>query len=341
MKKILPGLIIASFVLIFNIMNPHQVAAQTQTQVMSVSAQLELIQKLLAQVTELQKLLTAMQSNIQMTPKTKIVQGAPVISSVTSDETNGIVYLRVKGQNLQNVSKAFISTLVDDEAEIGIVSWTSDVITIELASGWLSAYNKRNTNRMALRLNDNQGRESNYFRLNDAKHKASSKNTSRPEMHKVSFRNGQKNTHQSGNEYLNNPDSAKQSFNFNFTLRNYRKGLVLDVEPYVQCNDQYLQGLTRNCAQYLFDLTQKAGETYFGEAGDPYVKGGALYRFTGLATQSGESLSLVSYPNPDYYPGSNETEVIPDRINYRFILRDINQGGKEIWSREYIVQFKG
>jgi hypothetical protein len=293
------------------------------------------------QVTELQKLLMAMQINIQMTPKTKIVQGAPVISSASSDETDGIVYLRVKGQNLQNVNKAFFSTLVDDEAEIEIVSWTSEVITIELASGWLNAYNKRNTNRMALRLKDNQGRVSNHFRLNDAKHKASSKNTSRPEMSRVSFRNSQKNTHQSGNVYLNNPDSTKQSFNFNFTLKNYRKGLVLDVEPYVQCNDQYLQGLTRNCAQYLFDLTQKAGETYFGEVGDPFVKAGALYRFTGLATQSGESISLVSYPNPGYYLGINETEVIPDRINYRFILRDLNQGAKELWSGEYIVQFQG
>lgn len=124
---------------------------------------------------------------------------------------------------------------------------------------------------------------------------------------------------------------------YTYQIKNYRSGLVLDVEPTINCNDGYITPLKRDCSFYRFDLTGKAAESYIGVSGNPHAKGGALYRFTG----SSGTLSLIGAVVKVYAPPSGYIRPIPDSIDFKFILRDLNQGGKEIWSETKRAQFKG
>ena len=125
---------------------------------------------------------------------------------------------------------------------------------------------------------------------------------------------------------------------FSYKINNWRDGLVLDIEPTVNCNDMYIAPLKRWCDDYLFDIGGKATEKYTGVSADPYVKGGALYRITGAGSQ----IEIKGYVRRDYVetPGVTITPV-PDSIDFRFVIRDIKQGGKDIWSKTERVQFKG
>ena len=120
---------------------------------------------------------------------------------------------------------------------------------------------------------------------------------------------------------------------FNFVIEHWRAGLVMDIEPYVHCGEG--ADWERYCDKYLFDFSEKAGESYHGVAGDPYVKGGALYRFTGTGTSWGESISIRAYIHPDYI--QKPLQVIPYYVNYRFILRDTQNGGAEVWSETFKI----
>lgn len=178
---------------------------------------------------------------------------------------------------------------------------------------------------LKVRVADNQGQTS-AWKVIDVKQSEEEE----PSMTKVSFKN------ETRSNYTNTTELV-----FNFTLENWREGLVIDIEPDVKCDDSYLGGQFRDCSQFLFTLQQKASETYYGVAGNPYVKGGAGYRFTGLATPTGESISIRSYPNPDYYLDTNEILPVADSVTYKIILRDVKNGGKDLWSREYYVGGKG
>lgn len=125
---------------------------------------------------------------------------------------------------------------------------------------------------------------------------------------------------------------------FTYQIDNWRNGLVLDIEPTVNCNDMYISPLKRECGNYLFDISGKATEKYTAVPGDPYVKGGALYRITGAGSQ----IQIYGYVRPGYVatPGATISPT-PDSIDFKFIIRDTNQGGKEIWSKTERAQFKG
>ncbi len=126
---------------------------------------------------------------------------------------------------------------------------------------------------------------------------------------------------------------------YKYSINKYSKNLVIDVEPTVNCNDAYIAPLKRDCSGYHFDLAGKAAESYIGVVANPYVKGGASYRFTGVDGV----LNINGYipkVNVDTNP-AGYTNPIPDSIDFKFILRDRKQGGKEIWSTTERVQFKG
>ncbi len=125
---------------------------------------------------------------------------------------------------------------------------------------------------------------------------------------------------------------------FTYQIDNWRNGLVLDIEPTVNCNDMYISPLKRECGNYLFDISGKATEKYTAVPGDPYVKGGALYRITGAGSQ----IQIYGYVRPGYVATPGVTiSPTPDNIDFKFIIRDTNQGGKEIWSKTERAQFKG
>jgi hypothetical protein len=124
---------------------------------------------------------------------------------------------------------------------------------------------------------------------------------------------------------------------YTYQIQNYRSGLVLDIEPTVNCNDVYLAPYKRDCSQYWLNLSGKAAESYSNVQANPYVKGGASYRFTG----SSGLLNLNGFINPSYVPGNPYISPSPDNINYTFYLRDLNQAGTTIWSQTQTAQFKG
>lgn len=123
---------------------------------------------------------------------------------------------------------------------------------------------------------------------------------------------------------------------YNYGINGYNKDLVLDVEPTVNCNDTYISPLKRDCSAYHFDLSGKAAESYIGVGGDPYVKGGAQYRFTGLDG----GLILTGYVYKTYATPVGYVDPVPDSVDFKFILRDIN-GGPDLWTETKRVQFKG
>jgi hypothetical protein len=132
-------------------------------------------------------------------------------------------------------------------------------------------------------------------------------------------------------------DSTKMLSTYTYRIQNYRSGLVLDVEPIVNCNDTYIAPLKRDCSQYLFNLSGKAAESYSNVQGDPYVKGGALYRFTGASG----GISALGFINPAYTVPAGYLNPVPDNIDFVFTLRDINQGGATLWTQTQRAQFKG
>jgi len=130
--------------------------------------------------------------------------------------------------------------------------------------------------------------------------------------------------------------SANMVSTYTYEIKNYRSGLVLDVEPTVNCNDTQIAPYKRDCSQYWFNLSGKAAETYSNVQGNPYVKGGASYRFTG----SSGSLNISGFINPSYVSGSPYISPVPDNLDFNFILRDTSNGAV-IWSQTLRAQFKG
>ncbi len=124
---------------------------------------------------------------------------------------------------------------------------------------------------------------------------------------------------------------------YTYQIQNYRSGLVLDVEPYVNCGGSNTTSPQMDCSQYLFDLSGKATESYMNVQGDPYVKGGALYRF---ADGAGASLVFTGFANPSYVPPSGYIYPEPESIDYHLFLRDLNNGGATVWSGTETVYFK-
>lgn len=124
---------------------------------------------------------------------------------------------------------------------------------------------------------------------------------------------------------------------FNYQVQNYRPGLVLDVELTVNCNDTYIAPSKRDCSKYIFNLSGKAAENYNNVMANPFVKGGSLNRFTG----ADGGININGFVDPSYVVPSGYISPIPDNIDYKFILRDVNQGGIEIWSKTERAQFKG
>lgn len=126
---------------------------------------------------------------------------------------------------------------------------------------------------------------------------------------------------------------------YTYQIQNYRPGLVLDVQPIVNCNDTYITPLKRDCSQYWFT----AYDTHTGVAPDPYVKApGIWYRFEGL----GDRIQLIGSINPSYIVPGGYITPSPDNIDFKFILRDMDQSKnpgveKELWSDTQRAQFKG
>lgn len=136
---------------------------------------------------------------------------------------------------------------------------------------------------------------------------------------------------------FSNNNSSSMTASYIYQIKNYRSGLVLDVEPTVDCTDSSSALDKRDCSQYWLSLSGKAAESYVNVQGNPYVKGGASYRFTG----SNGSLDLKGFFNPSYIPVSPYRTPVPNFIFYKFILRDLNQGGATIWSKTELVDIMG
>ena len=129
---------------------------------------------------------------------------------------------------------------------------------------------------------------------------------------------------------------------YSYNIPRYHSGLVLDVEPTVVCSD-------RDCSRYLFGLTNneldeehRCVQCYLDVPANPYVVGGASYRFTGESAL----LSIIGYVDStytsEYIPGKERSVgPIPDSVEFKFVLRNVNQGGKEIWAETKVFQFKG
>lgn len=142
----------------------------------------------------------------------------------------------------------------------------------------------------------------------------------------------------SSQQYSQSYDSRVTS-SYVYKINNYREGLVLDVEPTVNCDDTYIKDYKRDCSQYLFSLSGKAvAENYTGVKGNPYVKGGASYRFSGGADGQ---LNINGFINSLYVAPSGYMSPVPDSLGFKFILRDTTQGGKEVWSEIKRIIFKG
>ena len=134
--------------------------------------------------------------------------------------------------------------------------------------------------------------------------------------------------------YVQNEDigPGRIDAELNYKIKNYRTGLVLDITPKVFCDDTYIK---TQCHNYVFDITGKGTEKYFQVPGEPYVKGGASYRISAPEAQIGVTGYVKSRIN------EKDGSVIPDYVDIDFIIRDINQGGKDIWSKTERIQYKG
>ncbi len=137
--------------------------------------------------------------------------------------------------------------------------------------------------------------------------------------------------------YLNSGSLNSVAHTYQYTINNYRNGLVMDVEVKVDCPTYPEATYKMDCSKYIFNLGTKGGQVYNYVLADPYVKGGTSYRFTDPSHQ----IDITGYPVPGYTPIAPYIAPVPSSIEYKFILRDINNGGATLWSETKIYNFKG
>lgn len=131
-------------------------------------------------------------------------------------------------------------------------------------------------------------------------------------------------------------NEANMNTQITYDIENHKNNYVLDVSVKVDCNYVFANATSRDCSQYLFDITAAgASESYYNVKADPYVSGGSSNRFVG---KNGK-LNINSYPNPNFYfsPGMVK---FPDNIIYKVNIIDTNTGAT-VDSVSYSAAHKG
>jgi peptidoglycan hydrolase-like protein with peptidoglycan-binding domain len=121
------------------------------------------------------------------------------------------------------------------------------------------------------------------------------------------------------NFYQTGAQNDKLSAVSEYNISNYRNGLVLDVAMSLDCPQRY--GYMVDCSQYSFNLNNNNSTIFTGVKADPYVAGGASYRFNSAAGK----INIDSFL-PEMGANTNNLVRVPDSITYVFKLIDTNTG---------------
>ncbi len=128
-------------------------------------------------------------------------------------------------------------------------------------------------------------------------------------------------------EYNNDKRSIYSTFDFE--VENASSKYVIDVDVTIDCDKTLVGGYTQRCERFIFDLSQKAYDGYSRAKVNPYVKGGASFRFA-----SSGDIHIHGYPDSQYTLGDYEYWPLPNSVTYTFTLRN-SETGEEVWSKTY------
>lgn len=126
-------------------------------------------------------------------------------------------------------------------------------------------------------------------------------------------------------------DSSDSNFEYKYQIYGHVNGMYLDIEPEYICRNP-----NDDCSGYLLDIVSDSGTSYKEVQADPYVKGGALYRFT----EESNTITFRGYA-PDTLreaAGSKIYSYMPGQIKLNFIVRE---NGQHLRSATEKVDAKG